>query len=98
MFHRKSAWVRIYLVIMGAVRKRGAFLDEIIYPWSVKRMRQIDVAGLDKRTDRHGTRHLSAFRVYRKNAADLVLQHLNDGRPVCLVLNQLGKSGGPLLR
>jgi hypothetical protein len=40
-------------------------------------MGQVDVAGLDQWIDRHGARHFSTFRVYRKNAGDFVLKHLN---------------------
>jgi len=34
---------------------------------------EINVAGLDKWADRHGARHLSAFRVHRQDTGDFVL-------------------------
>ncbi len=37
----------IDLVVMGAIWKCGALFDEIVDPWRVLRMGQIDVTGFD---------------------------------------------------
>ena len=41
----------IYLIVVGAVGKGGALLDEIVHRRSVKRMRQADVAGASPHAD-----------------------------------------------
>ena len=88
----------INLIIVSAIRKGGAFLDEIVHPGCVLRMRQIDIAGLDQRGDGLGACHLSALGIDRYYSNDLVSEHLDDSRSVGLVLDQLCKRTGPAIR
>src|ERR1051326_6244858 len=80
---------------MGAVWERGAFLDEVVNPREHLRMRKVNVAGFDQRAHRGGSGNLATLGVYRNNAGDVMLKHLDNGRSVGLVLDQLRMAGMP---
>ena len=97
MVHASRGLCRgVHLVVMCTVRERGAFLNKGVHPGRNLGVRQEHIAGFDQRTDGRGAGDLAALRCHRNQAGDLVVQDLNDGRPVSLVLNQLCEGVGPL--
>ena len=61
-------------------------------------MRQVNISGLHHRRHGVGARDLAAFRRHGDQARYIVLQFLDYGRSIGLVLHQLGRRFGPALR
>src|SRR2546426_4435099 len=83
---------------MGAIGECGALFDEIVNPWEHVRMWKVNVASLDQGAHSGGWCNLPTLGVYGNDAGNLMLEHLDNGRSVGLVLDQFPNAARPLDR
>src|SRR5689334_7388533 len=79
---------------MGTVWERSALLNKVVHPWRMQWMGQIYVASFDQRTDRGCPGNLPTFRIHRQDSGNLATEHLDHGRTVGLILDQLRQRTG----
>ena len=70
---------RIDLIVVGAVGKGGALLDEVPNPWCIVWMGQVNIAGLDQRAYRSRSRDLPARGIHWQETGQLPREHLDHG-------------------
>ena len=85
----------IHIVVVRALRKRGALIDEILDPRPFgeqppmgPRIGQIDVAGFQHRLDRLRPRRLAALGRHGDDTTDLPSKGIDDGGPIGRVFDQ----------
>src|SRR5262249_49831797 len=90
---RQSLRHRIYLIIMSACWKGGAFFDEVVHPRCG--LGQVYVVSFDFTGNRMGPRLFAAVGLDGNNAGDLVLQGVDDRGSVRFIFDEVAVGVGP---